>query len=166
MIRNLNALITRKDIIKRKTIIYRHNILKSTGRLWYKLLHYYLKTIGTRTLKLINNFLMLCVITKTHVFKRCRCVFNSLFSVKPKYLYKKNSRFDPFNAKYISLINKVTETEHIFLYFIAGVFVVSFIDMHCLSNKLNISKGKFLGMLITDYASQTCNILDKICVST
>lgn len=79
---------------------------------------------------------------------------------------KKNSRFDPFDAKYISLINKVTETEHIFLYFIAGVFVVSFIDMHCLSNKLNISKGKFLGMLITDYASQTYNILDKICVST
>lgn len=72
----------------------------------------------------------------------------------------------PFDAKYISLINKVTETEHIFLYFIAGVFVVLFIDMHCLSNKLNISKGKFLGMLITYYASQTCNILDKICVST
>lgn len=28
MIRNMYALITRKDIIKRKAIIYRHNILK------------------------------------------------------------------------------------------------------------------------------------------
>lgn len=122
MIRNLNALITRKDIIKRKTIIYRHNILKSTVRLWYKLLHYYLKTIGTRTLKLINNFLMLCVITKTHVFKRCRCVFNSLFSVKPKYLYKKIHDLIPLMQSISFWLTKL-QKQSIYSYILLQVFL-------------------------------------------
>lgn len=68
-----------------------------------------------------SYFLMIWVITKTHVFKRCRCVFNSLFCVKPKYLYTRFFTFwslSPKDAKDISLIYEVIETENrFFIYY-------------------------------------------------